>query len=209
MTAPTNHIENSITVQMPENSISQNAGSIVSLNDLEALKLNEVITKQVWQILATVNDPEVPVLSVVDLGIIRNVCIETTEDTASVDKIIVTITPTYSGCPAMDVISMQIRFALLQNGFKNIQINSVLSPAWTTEWMTEAGKNKLKAYGIAPPNPQQSVCSIEPFQAQEAIQCPRCNSYHTEMISQFGSTACKALYRCLDCKEPFDYFKCH
>lgn len=204
MTTPKNHIESNTTVKR------QQAGSIASLNALEPLKKNEAITRQVWQILATVNDPEVPVLSVVDLGIVRNVFIEN-EDTSdsAVDKIIVTITPTYSGCPAMDVISMQIRIALLQNGFKNIQINSVLSPAWTTEWMTEAGKNKLKAYGIAPPNPQQSVCSIQPFQAQEAIQCPRCNSYHTEMISQFGSTACKALYRCLDCKEPFDYFKCH
>ena len=204
MTTPKNHIESNTILKR------QQAGSIASLNALEPLQKNEAITRQVWQILATVNDPEVPVLSVVDLGIIRNVAIEGT-DTANmaVDKIVVTITPTYSGCPAMDVISMQIRFALLQNGFKNIQINSVLSPAWTTEWMTEAGKNKLKAYGIAPPNPQQSVCSIEPFQAQEAIQCPRCNSYHTEMISQFGSTACKALYRCLDCKEPFDYFKCH
>ena len=204
MTTPKNHIESNIVVKRPQ------AGSIASLNALEPLQKNEAITRQVWQILATVNDPEVPVLSVIDLGIVRNVFIEN-EDTSdsAVDKIIVTITPTYSGCPAMDVISMQIRIALLQNGFKNIQINSVLSPAWTTEWMTEAGKNKLKAYGIAPPNPQQSVCSIQPFQAQEAIQCPRCNSYHTEMISQFGSTACKALYRCLDCKEPFDYFKCH
>ena len=204
MTTPKNHTESNTTVKRKQ------AGSIASLNALEPLQKNEAITRQVWQILATVNDPEVPVLSVVDLGIVRNVFIEN-EDTSdsAVDKIIVTITPTYSGCPAMDVISMQIRIALLQNGFKNIQINSVLSPAWTTEWMTEAGKNKLKAYGIAPPNPQQSVCSIQPFQAQEAIQCPRCNSYHTDMISQFGSTACKALYRCLDCKEPFDYFKCH
>lgn len=173
-------------------------------------KADETSMKQkVWQILASVNDPEVPVLSVVDLGIVRDVSIEKNALNVEDDKIVVTITPTYSGCPAMDVISMQIRFALLQNGFKNIQINSVLSPAWTTDWMTEAGKNKLKAYGIAPPNPQQSVCSPEPFQAQQAIQCPRCNSYHTELISQFGSTACKALYRCLDCKEPFDYFKCH
>lgn len=204
MTTPKNHIESNTAVKR------QQAGSIASLNALKPLEKNEAITRQVWQILATVNDPEVPVLSVVDLGIVRNVFIENKNDVSdAVDKIIVTITPTYSGCPAMDVISMQIRFALLQNGFKNIQINMVLSPAWTTEWMTEAGKNKLKAYGIAPPNPQQSVCSIEPFQVQEAIQCPRCNSYHTEMISQFGSTACKALYRCLDCKEPFDYFKCH
>lgn len=171
---------------------------------------NATLVLKIWEILAEVNDPEVPVLSVIDLGIIRNISIEPAngfEDNQ--DLIVITITPTYSGCPAMDVISMQIRFALLQHGYNNIKINQVLSPAWTTEWMTEEGKNKLKAYGIAPPNPQQSVCSSEPFQANEAIQCPRCNSYRTEMISQFGSTACKALYRCLDCKEPFDYFKCH
>ena len=85
----------------------------------------------------------------------------------------------------------------------------MLSPAWTTDWMTEQGKEKLKAYGIAPPNSAQSVCTPDSFQKEEAIQCPRCNSYHTHLISQFGSTACKALYQCLDCKEPFDYFKCH
>jgi ring-1,2-phenylacetyl-CoA epoxidase subunit PaaD len=118
------------------------------------------------------------------------------------------ITPTYSGCPAMDVIQMDIRLKLLEKGYRNIQIQHSLSPAWTTDWMSEEGKKKLKEFGIAPPNPKQQFCSAEMFQ-QEAVQCPHCDSFHTEVISQFGSTACKALYRCLDCEEAFDYFKCH
>lgn len=157
--------------------------------------------KQIWTILKEVKDPEVPVLSIIDLGIVRGV--KTSED-----KIEITITPTYSGCPAMDVISMDIRLKLIEKGFRNISIQEQLSPAWTTDWMSEDGKQKLKTFGIAPPNPKQQFCSTEMFQ-QEAVQCPRCNSYHTEVISQFSSTACKAMYRCLDCKEAFDYFKCH
>ncbi len=157
--------------------------------------------KDIWTILQEVKDPEVPVLSVIDLGIVRSV---TTEG----DKIDITITPTYSGCPAMDVISMDIRLKLIEKGFRNVAIHQQLSPAWTTDWMSEEGKQKLKAFGIAPPNPKQQFCTTEMFR-QEAVQCPRCHSYHTELISQFGSTACKAMYRCLDCKEPFDYFKCH
>ncbi len=156
----------------------------------------------IWEILKEVNDPEVPVLSVIDLGIVRNVEIVNNE-------IIVTVTPTYSGCPATEMINMSIRMALLEHGYKNIQLKTALSPAWTTEWMTEAGKEKLKAYGIAPPKSQQSVCTPDSFQQEEAIQCPHCNSFHTKLISRFGSTACKALYQCEDCKEPFDYFKCH
>jgi ring-1,2-phenylacetyl-CoA epoxidase subunit PaaD len=108
----------------------------------------------------------------------------------------------------MDMISTNIKMELLANGFSNIKITPVLSPAWTTDWMTEEGKRKLKEYGIAPPNPKQQACKDELF-AEEAIQCPHCNSYHTHRISEFGSTACKALYQCDDCKEPFDYFKCH
>jgi ring-1,2-phenylacetyl-CoA epoxidase subunit PaaD len=157
--------------------------------------------KDIWQLLEEVKDPEVPVLSVIDLGIVRSV---KTDD----DKIDIIITPTYSGCPAMDVISMDIRLKLIEKGFRNVSIQHQLSPAWTTDWMSEGGKQKLKAYGIAPPNPKQQFCKEEMFR-QEAVQCPRCNSYHTELISQFGSTACKAMYRCLDCKEAFDYFKCH
>jgi ring-1,2-phenylacetyl-CoA epoxidase subunit PaaD len=157
--------------------------------------------KQIWTILEEVKDPEIPVLSVIDLGIVRSV-------KTSDDKIDIAITPTYSGCPAMDVISMDIRLKLIEKGYRNISIQQQLSPAWTTDWMSEEGKQKLKAFGIAPPNPKQQFCTSEMFQ-QEAVQCPRCDSYHTELISQFGSTACKSMYRCLDCKEAFDHFKCH
>ena len=163
--------------------------------------------KKIWSLLETVTDPEVPVLSVLDLGIIRDVKVESTKENNF--KPIITITPTYSGCPAMDVISMGIRMVLLQAGFKEMEIKQVLSPAWTTEWMSAEGKDKLKAYGIAPPQYKQAVCTPDAFQQEEAIQCPQCNSWHTTLISQFGSTACKALYKCEDCKEPFDYFKCH
>jgi ring-1,2-phenylacetyl-CoA epoxidase subunit PaaD len=157
---------------------------------------------KIFTILQAVNDPEVPVLSVIDLGIIRDI-----KDLG--ESVEITITPTYSGCPAMDVISMNIRLALISHGYKNVIIKQVLSPAWTTDWMTEEGKQKLKKYGIAPPNPKQQVCNQDLFAPDEAVQCPHCNSYHTHRISEFGSTACKALYQCDDCREPFDYFKCH
>ena len=163
-----------------------------------------VTEQEIREILEDVKDPEVPVLSVLDLGIIRKVEVNPSED----DKIRIIITPTYSGCPAMDVISMDIRLKLLEKGYKNIEVTQQLSPAWTTEWMSEAGKKKLKDYGIAPPNPKQQFCKEEMFM-QEMVSCPRCNSHNTTLISQFGSTACKAMYRCNDCKEAFDYFKCH
>jgi len=159
--------------------------------------------KTIYSYLEEVKDPEVPVLSVIDMGIIRDVLMH--DD----DELEIIITPTYSGCPAMDVISMNIRIMLSTLGLKKIKITQVLSPAWTTEWMSEEGKQKLKDYGIAPPNPKQQVCSDKLFAADEAVQCPICDSYHTHRISEFGSTACKALYQCDDCKEPFDYFKCH
>ena len=157
--------------------------------------------QKIWLILDEVKDPEVPVLSIIDLGIVRSLHMED-------DQVSIVITPTYSGCPAMDVIQMDIRLKLLEKGYRNISIQQSLSPAWTTDWMTEHGKQKLKEFGIAPPNPKQQFCTSDMFQ-QEAVQCPRCNSFNTEAISQFGSTACKALYRCHDCKEAFDYFKCH
>lgn len=168
---------------------------------------SQEVVKRVYEILETVSDPEVPVLSVIDLGIVRKA--EATLSATGDWNLIISVTPTYTGCPAIDVMQMSIRMALLQEGFKNIEIKQVLSPAWTTAWMSEAGKEKLKAYGIAPPQYQQSVCTPDSFQEEEAIPCPLCNSYHTKLISQFGSTACKALYQCNDCKEPFDYFKCH
>ncbi len=171
------------------------------------VETENINTQAIWKILEDVYDPEVPVLSVIDLGIIRDVSID--NPPSGDGGILVTITPTYTGCPAMDVISMNIRFALIQNGYKKVNIKTILSPAWTTEWMSETGKEKLKSYGIAPPKAMQSVCTPGIFQQEEAVQCPLCNSYHTKLISRFGSTACKALYQCEDCKEPFDYFKCH
>lgn len=166
------------------------------------VKATTIAEKKIWDILATVTDPEVPVLTITDLGIVRDVKIQD-------DEVEVIITPTYSGCPAMDMITMNIRMTLLLNGYQKIKVTAVLSPAWTTDWMSEAGKKKLKEYGIAPPNPRQQVCNNDLFAPDEAVQCPHCESYHTNRISEFGSTACKALYKCLDCKEPFDYFKCH
>ena len=162
--------------------------------------------QKILSILETVTDPEVPVLSIIDLGIVRDIILSPSPLVEKGLGVEVFITPTYSGCPAMDVISMNIRMALLQNGFSNIKITQQLSPAWTTDWMTEEGKNKLKVYGIAPPVGK----AIDQKYLQELkVECPQCHSKNTILLSQFGSTACKALYQCIDCKEPFDYFKCH
>ena len=165
--------------------------------------VNALLDKEkIWHLLSTVADPEVPVLNILDLGIVRNVIVSSAlEGLGEVVEII--ITPTYTGCPAMDMISIDIKLKLLENGFKNFKITSVLSPAWTTDWMSEEGKRKLKEYGIAPPHSRADDT------ADPVIECPQCNSTNTKLISQFGSTACKALYQCQDCKEPFDYFKCH
>jgi ring-1,2-phenylacetyl-CoA epoxidase subunit PaaD len=154
--------------------------------------------QKIWKLLEQVSDPEVPVLSVNDLGIIRKVEIINRE-------VIITITPTYSSCPAMDTINMDIRLKLIEHGYKNITFHSILSPAWTTDWMSEEGKRKLLEYGIAPPQYQSDKKGMK----EENIECPQCHSHNTKLLSQFGSTACKALYQCYDCKEPFDYFKCH
>ena len=119
----------------------------------------------------------------------------------------VVITPTYSGCPAMDVIATGIRMALISRGISKIEVASQLSPAWTTDWMSEEGKEKLKAYGIAPPN-RKAFEALALFE-EELLTCPRCGSTETELVSRFGPTSCKALYKCLSCKEPFEHFKCH
>jgi ring-1,2-phenylacetyl-CoA epoxidase subunit PaaD len=191
---------------------------------------------RVWALLEQVSDPEIPVISVVDLGIVRDVQVTGPSSCA------VTITPTYSGCPAMQVIADAVQAALRDAGIGQVDIITRLSPAWTTDWMSEAGKAKLKGYGIAPP--AQKVVDISglrtrprpagvasgdagpggapasPLDALRAgvargaapapkVVCPHCGSSHTEITSQFGSTPCKALYKCLDCREPFDYFKCH
>jgi ring-1,2-phenylacetyl-CoA epoxidase subunit PaaD len=158
--------------------------------------------ERILNYLSEIKDPEVPVLSIVDLGIVREIKMNE-------EEIEVVITPTYTGCPAMDMISTQIHILLSTLGFKQHKVTLVLSPAWTTEWMSKEGKRKLKEYGIAPPNPRQQICDNKLFAEAEAVECPHCNSWHTHRVSEFGSTACKALYKCDDCQEPFDYFKCH
>ena|SRR5579859_4653249 len=146
------------------------------------------VAKRVMEALMDVPDPEIPVLSVVDLGIVRRV---------DADRRKVEITPTYSGCPATTAISAAIRHKLDENGFGDFELITVLSPAWTTHWITAEGRAKLETFGIAPPA------------VRTAPACPQCDSTHTEEVSRFGSTPCKALWRCLDCQEPFDHFKCH
>lgn len=158
--------------------------------------------KTVWDVLETVTDPEIPVLTIADMGIVRDVIAHAEDD------IEVVITPTYSGCPAMQTIEVNIKAALQSNGFYHVTVTTVLSPAWTTDWLSEKGRNKLRAYGIAPPE-EGSVDKNALFGEQRQITCPHCGSRNTEMVSQFGSTPCKALHRCKDCLEPFDYFKCH
>lgn len=154
--------------------------------------------QDIISILSEVMDPEIPVLSISDLGILRSVDI--------IDETIhVSITPTYSGCPAMETIREDIRYALAKHGYRRVEIKQVLYPAWTTDWMTNAGKQKLHAFGIAPPAAHACVHNGN----DQPGFCPLCHSTNLEMISRFGSTSCKALYRCLDCREPFDYFKCH
>jgi ring-1,2-phenylacetyl-CoA epoxidase subunit PaaD len=163
----------------------------------------ELINKeQIYQWLAEVTDPEVPALTILDLGIVRDVVISHTPPAVNV-----VITPTYSGCPAMDVIAIGIRMALASRGVPNLTVTQQLSPAWTTDWMTEDGKRKLSEYGIAPPN-RKAFEALGLFET-ELVACPRCGATDTEMVSQFGPTSCKALYKCHSCKEPFEYFKCH
>lgn len=166
------------------------------------MKILYADSQSIWNYLEEIKDPEIPVLSIVDLGIVRDVAIDD-------QSVVVTITPTYTGCPAMDMIAISIKMELLARGFDNVQVKFVISPAWTTDWMTEKGKQQLKEYGIAPPNPRQKTLHDKLFAPGETVPCPHCESEHTHRISEFGSTACKALYQCDDCKEPFDYFKCH
>ncbi len=162
--------------------------------------------EQVYEWLTSVTDPEVPVLTVLDLGIVRDVVIGQNDKNEITARVI--ITPTYSGCPAMDVIGINIRMALMSRGISNVNVEMQLSPAWTTDWITETGKQKLQEYGIAPPKRKASQSPLGLFE-EDAVECPRCGSQETEMVSQFGPTSCKSLYKCLDCKEPFEHFKCH
>ncbi|MBK6564922.1 MAG: phenylacetate-CoA oxygenase subunit PaaJ [Saprospiraceae bacterium] len=156
---------------------------------------------QIWSILENITDPEIPVLTIVDMGIVRDVKIHN-------DDVEIIITPTYSGCPAMSVIATSIKMELHSFGWKNVSVTQIYSPAWTTDWMTESGRKKLKDYGIAPPVIEKRIQHLM-FEKPPEVPCPRCDSVNTELISEFGSTPCKALMRCKDCLEPFDYFKCH
>ena len=158
-------------------------------------------TEQIKELLAQIPDPEIPVVSIVDLGILRDV------ELINEKEICITITPTYSGCPAMRVIEVEISLILKREGFEKIKINTTLSPPWTTDWLSDEAKEKLRKYGIAPPE-KTSFDKNSILGKDRKIACPQCGSTQSELISQFGSTACKALYRCISCKEPFDYFKC-
>lgn len=158
--------------------------------------------EKVWSLLADVLDPEVPALSVVDLGIVRSVSIGVSGD------VTLEVTPTYTGCPATDLISAVIKAALHAGGYPLVTIDMVLSPAWTTDWISPQAREKLKAYGIAPPVGDAPTGKAALFGVSPIISCPRCDSTLTEMVSEFGSTACKAMYRCTSCLEPFEYFKC-
>jgi ring-1,2-phenylacetyl-CoA epoxidase subunit PaaD len=155
--------------------------------------------RRAWELAATVVDPEIPVLTIEDLGILRDVSVTD-------HGVILTITPTYSGCPAMDAIRDDLLSTFRRNGIEDVDVRLVLSPAWTTDWMSDDGKRKLSEYGIAPPSGHSSVAR-GPIRLTLATRCPRCGSADTVEVSRFGSTSCKALYECRACLEPFDYFK--
>ena len=158
-------------------------------------------TQHIWSILESVTDPEIPVLTIADLGILQQVEIDD-------ESVIVTIIPTYTGCPAMDMITVNIKAALQPHGYDKVEVKLVLDPIWTTDMISEAGRKKMKDYGITPPQ-EQSSDRRSLLGKTVVVPCPRCESTSTRLISHFGSTACKAFYQCNDCKEPFDYFKCH
>jgi len=164
----------------------------------EKLTTSDEMTQQVWAWLAEVPDPEIPVVSVIDLGMIRDV-------TVADDSVVVSVSPTYSGCPATEVIEESIVGHLQAKGIGSVSVTRTLSPAWTTDWITATGREKLLAYGIAPPG---SAASKRALLGKTAITCPRCRSDRTVLVSEFGSTACKASYKCEQCLEPFEYFKC-
>lgn len=158
----------------------------------------ETSREQVLEWLASVADPEIPVLSITDLGIVRDVSVE--------DAVVVALAPTYSGCPATEVIENSVVAALQDRGVTDVRIERVLTPPWTTDWISDEGREKLRKYGIAPP--EKGASKHELLHGSRTIACPRCDSTNTEVVSEFGSTACKASWRCKDCLEPFEYFKC-
>jgi ring-1,2-phenylacetyl-CoA epoxidase subunit PaaD len=157
------------------------------------------LRQRAWDAVAGVVDPEIPVLTIADLGVLREVAVTD-------GHVEVAITPTYSGCPAMNMIALEIELALEREGIHHSKVRTVLSPAWTTDWMSEHGRQTLKEYGIAPPQAGSGRRAL--FGVQQ-VACPQCGSTNTEVLSEFGSTSCKALWRCNACREPFDYFKCH
>ncbi|WP_084783946.1 1,2-phenylacetyl-CoA epoxidase subunit PaaD [Marinobacterium aestuarii] len=179
--------------------MSHRANSLIVSDRTPLIRAQLPSLQGVWDILDRVLDPEVPVVSVVELGIIRD--LEWQQQ-----RLQVTLTPTYSGCPATAFIEEEILQALHQAGIPDVQLRQQLAPAWTTDWISESGRNKLRDYGIAPPVGSASKRSL--LGEDPIVACPQCGSEHTERVSEFGSTACKALYRCTDCLEPFDYFKC-
>ncbi len=156
------------------------------------------IEELVWERLSLIPDPEVPVISILELGVVRDVRYDG-------NSLEIVITPTYTGCPAMHLFVAEIKAAMHDQGFDNLKITTVYSPAWTTDWLSPVAKEKLRQYGIAPP--VKDVDPDDPFAPPPAIPCPRCDSENTKLVSQFGATACKSLYTCNDCKEPFEYFK--
>jgi len=162
---------------------------------------NTYTENQVWEFLAEVPDPEIPVISVVDLGVIRKINIYQ-------EKVVITITPTYTGCPAMKAFEDDISDKLNQKDIKSVEIKTIFSPAWTTNWMSKEAKEKLRKYGIAPPIDGTEDKGVLFSSDKKIVPCPRCKSTTTTLKSQFGSTACKALYQCNNCLEPFDHFKC-
>lgn len=158
------------------------------------------LERDVWRLLEDVPDPEIPVLSITDLGVIRYV------RGSDERHITVGVSPTYTGCPATEVIQASIKSKLHDSGYDNVHVETVLSPPWSSDWLTERGRDKLREYGIAPP--AHSVSSPRHLVREPNVQCPRCSSAHTQRVSEYGSTPCKALYKCTDCLEPFEYFKC-
>lgn len=173
--------------------------------------VNQVNRETLLSWLGQVMDPEVPVVSIVDLGILRDVQWRLPDET-----VIVTVTPTYSGCPATEVIAQSIRDALHARGVGQVEVHTQLAPAWTTDWMTPQGRDALRAYGIAPPaasavlaDGSQVIDIAALLPSKTVVPCPQCDSRNTRLLSQYGSTACKALYQCNSCLEPFDYFKPH
>ena len=165
------------------------------IEQLDTARLRE----QAWEAAAAVVDPELPVLTIEDLGVLREVRV------SGEGEVEVLITPTYLGCPAMNMITLEIELALERAGFDKPKVTTVMSPAWSTDWMSEAGREKLREFGIAPPAGRAGRRALF---GEESIECPHCRSTNTERISEFGSTSCKALWRCKACAEPFDYFKC-